>query len=49
LRWLTGVEATAADADELERALRLHAIHAAQGGLLADMDDVAGALFPRSL
>ncbi len=49
MRWLIGVNAAAPDSGELEAALRLHDIRAAQGGLLADMDQVAGALFPRAM
>lgn len=50
LRWLLGVnEPSAAGSDGLEMLLRLHDVHAAQRGLITDMDHVADALFGRGL
>ena len=48
LRWVlgTGVLDSAGRTD-LEAALRLPEVHAAQGGLLADMDQLADALYSR--
>ena len=50
LRLVRGADATGAiDLPALETALRLPAIHDAQGGLLADMDAVADSLYDRTL
>jgi alkylation response protein AidB-like acyl-CoA dehydrogenase len=46
LRWVTG--AGAAPAVDLESSLNLAAVHAAQSGLVADMDTIADALYGRS-
>ena len=48
MRWLIGADAAPAAA-ELETALRIHEVRSAQAGLLADMDQVAGALFSQAL
>ena len=45
LRWIAG--ASAAGAPDLERKLRLSAIHQAQAGLLQDMDHAADVLYGR--
>jgi alkylation response protein AidB-like acyl-CoA dehydrogenase len=50
MRWVTGA-ATAddgADATQFETSLGLAAVHAAQAGLVADMDRVADALYGRA-
>jgi hypothetical protein len=48
LRLVCGADTPGAfDLPSLETALRLPAIHAAQRGLLADMDAVADALYGR--
>ena len=47
LRWALGADAQGADASVLAEALGLPAIHAAQSGLLTDMDLVADALYGR--
>jgi alkylation response protein AidB-like acyl-CoA dehydrogenase len=47
LRWVLGGEPDAADAAAFASALGLPAIHAAQLGLIADMDRVADALYGR--
>jgi alkylation response protein AidB-like acyl-CoA dehydrogenase len=46
LRWVTA--AGAAPAGDLESSLNLAAVHAAQSGLVADMDAIADALYGRS-
>ncbi|HET9316359.1 MAG TPA: acyl-CoA dehydrogenase, partial [Vicinamibacteria bacterium] len=48
LRWALGADGEAADAAALADALGLPAIHAAQAGLLGDMDRVADALYGRA-
>ena len=48
LRWALGADAQGADAPALAEALGLPAIHAAQSGLLTDMDLVADALYGRT-
>ena len=49
LRWICGADAVPADAvPELERALRLEAIHRAEAGLLADSNAIADALYGRA-
>jgi alkylation response protein AidB-like acyl-CoA dehydrogenase len=48
LRWGLGADAPGADAQALAEALGLPAIHAAQSGLLLDMDLVADALYGRT-
>jgi alkylation response protein AidB-like acyl-CoA dehydrogenase len=48
LRWVLGAGGAAGSPGDLEAALGLSAIHAAQAGLLADMDLAADALYGRS-
>ncbi len=48
LRWVLGGDAQSADAAAFTSAIGLPAIHAAQSGLLADMDLVADALYERA-
>jgi alkylation response protein AidB-like acyl-CoA dehydrogenase len=49
LRWVLGAGPLDFDGGvELETALRLPLVHAAQRGLVADMDQLAGALYGRS-
>ena len=47
LRWLYGGGASISS-DDLDGALGMSAIHAAQAGLLGDMDEVADALYHRT-
>jgi hypothetical protein len=48
LRWVRGGDGVAdADLHAFEEALGLPAIHAAQAGLIADMDRIADALYGR--
>jgi hypothetical protein len=48
LRWAVGADSQAGDAGAFADALGLSEIHAAQAGLLADMDLVADALYGRA-
>ena len=48
LRWVLGGDSQPGDAAAFAGALGLPAIHAAQSGLLADMDLVADALYERA-
>jgi alkylation response protein AidB-like acyl-CoA dehydrogenase len=47
MRWVLGTS-QGADTEAFETSLRLDAVHAAQAGLVADMDSVADALYGRS-
>ena len=48
LRWVRGGDGVAdAELPAFEQGLRLPAIHAAQAGLLADMNQIADALYDR--
>ncbi len=47
VRWVTGAGG-GAGAEQLSESLGLPAIHAAQAGLIADLDAVADGLYGRS-
>ena len=48
LRWVTGADDSVGDPTSLETALGMHAVHAAQAGLVADMDLVADHVYGRT-
>ena len=48
LRWALGADSQAGDATAFAAELGLGAVHAAQAGLIADMDAVADALYERT-